>query len=308
MTTSEPTSSAEPVHERPLLDEKALRAETDWGVGLARVSGLETTEKNKPFYYDPRAAAWALMGCIAALLIMNGVAGALVSELVMFVFIAVVIISAISFEIAMSEKRPLANFRDLVTHKTVRPEVEDRHRVWCVGLDGPISRVLKQGPIRDESFEPIVLPIWRPMLSTLNVLFGLAVGATVLAVLVFLSRQFGLLRSAVGMFGLAAFIVGGLAMSFVKRRYFRITPGTLELMEYGFLGRGTPRVTRYDLRAPRVIVDLNANMVYITEPSGTLHDVRIEDWRTRFTFARAVLAAAVSTAQVPELPRDRFTD
>jgi hypothetical protein len=46
----------------------------------------------------------------------------------------------------------------------------------------------------------------------------------------------------------------------------------------------------------------------ILHSTGTLHDVRIEDWRTRFTFARAVLAAAVSTAQVPELPSDRFTD
>lgn len=307
MTTSESTPPDEPVHERPLLDEKALRAETDWGVGLARVSGLETTEKHRPFVYDPYTAylylfaifivGWGLHFVLRVGMPLEVVAAAVL----VIILIAVILINA-------REKTPVAPFSDLSTLSTVRAVADQNRRVWCVGQDRPLSLVLKDGPIQDEAFEPMVLSIWRPLRGRRTIAIGFAVGFATFFGFVVLLIQFPILKQVQTLAFWASFILGALATSFLSRRYSRLAPGTLELMEFPFLGRGTPRVTRYDLRTSRVIVDLNANMVYITEPNGTLHDVRIEDWRTRFAFARAVLAAAVSTAQVPELPRDRFTD
>ncbi len=307
MTTSEPISPAEPVHERPLLDEKALRVETDWGVGLARVSGLETTGKNKPFQTDPLSA---VMFLFAVFIVGSAVHLVLLLGVPSPVFFGVIVTIGLCWIILnhAREKSPIAPFSDLMTPRTVGEIVNGERRVWCVGKDRPLSLVLKDGPIRDESFEPVLVPIWRPLLDTRAIVVGIAAWVPMFVGFFFLLLQFPILKNVqlAGMW--ATFIFGALAASFFRRRYFRITPGTLELMEYGFLGRSTPRVTRYDLRASRVIVELNTNMVYITEPNGTLHEVRIEDSRTRYTFARAVLEAAVSTARVPALPRDRFTD
>jgi hypothetical protein len=84
--------------------------------------------------------------------------------------------------------------------------------------------------------------------------------------------------------------------------YFRVVPGRLDVLAYGPLGHGPPRMNSIDLRASRVLVDTNRDWI-VVEPEGQ-GPVGLElagVWN-RMEFARSVLEAARCRTPSPPLP------
>ncbi len=88
--------------------------------------------------------------------------------------------------------------------------------------------------------------------------------------------------------------------------YFRVVPGRLDVIAYGFLGIGRPRVMRLDLRSSRLLVDANHDRVLIDTPGRALLAVMTAGIPDRLDFARSVLEAARCRQPPPALPDDEL--
>lgn len=112
--------------------------------------------------------------------------------------------------------------------------------------------------------------------------------------------------------------------------YFRVSPGKLEVMRTGFLGRNFAVSESHDLRALRVTIDAGGRAIYLTRAADDIQtpDSQSSNAQTRgaqssgaeapvarFSYrnvprgaelAAMLLSAATCTAAAPELPRDRL--
>ncbi len=87
--------------------------------------------------------------------------------------------------------------------------------------------------------------------------------------------------------------------------YLRIVPGRVDVMEFGVFLRGRARVTKYDLRTARVVVDLRQLAVFIDDNEKNVHaELAIAFVRDRYRLAYYLLLAALSTHEPGPLPDD----
>lgn len=90
--------------------------------------------------------------------------------------------------------------------------------------------------------------------------------------------------------------------------YIRVAPGSLDILRFGWIGRGIPRFEHFDLRTCQVLVDSRTGMIRLWDESRpTRRGVFINGSMTiagRLELSKAVLAAARSRIPTPALPDD----
>lgn len=94
------------------------------------------------------------------------------------------------------------------------------------------------------------------------------------------------------------------AWSFCWPTYLRIAPGRLDVICYGFLGRGDPETQTYDLSTAGLVVDARQKRVLIETTDGGRDLIRYGSIRDDLGFAKAMLEAARSVGPSPPLPTD----
>jgi len=88
--------------------------------------------------------------------------------------------------------------------------------------------------------------------------------------------------------------------------YFRLVPGRLDILAYGLLGHGKPKLESIDLRASRVLVDTNTDTLIVEREGKEAVGLTFAGVPNRMEFARSVLEAARCTASTPPLPEDEL--
>lgn len=281
-------------------------------VGLATLSGVNVVREGTPGGVSPLPVAAGLL-CVGLFIVIE-------SRFRGFGFFALVA-PVLLFSITVAVRRSLHTARTRaelgptpsdqsgspkhVGGLEVRPVADDSRRVWCVGETEELRGVMRHGPIEDASFDPIAFPIWK--VPRRPVAIATWIGVTIAAaVAAYASVQWaygaraGLLAALFG-----APPVGSVAAAWIFRRYVRLTPGRYELLSFPALGSGRPVIERIDLRGRRVMVDLRRWTILIIErPGGRPRCVEFTDAESRDALAHAVLRAAASTANVPDLPDD----
>jgi hypothetical protein len=171
------------------------------------------------------------------------------------------------------------------------------------------EEVGRMGEIRNDPFEPVIVPVLFPLRGP-----GWAVVTAWLlaAALVW----FGLERFQSGMGVVSAMSIGGLGLwasaglaalplAFLWPTYLRVSPGRLDVMRYGLLGMGGPRVTTFDLRTARVVIHLDSRRIQVSPVDGTPAVINLGMVSPRrYELARAVLEAARWRGEVTPLPGD----
>lgn len=88
----------------------------------------------------------------------------------------------------------------------------------------------------------------------------------------------------------AAFSIGSLAAELAWPTYLRVSPGRLDVLEYGLFGLGRVRQRSFDLRSSRVHVNLCAFAVVIEPPDGR---ERLSALRSRIRSDRPIAAERI---------------
>lgn len=181
---------------------------------------------------------------------------------------------------------------------------DDHERVACVGTAWRLKRFSVQGAIVDEFYEPYVALVPFAMrASQLAALAGILVGCTVASALKVLTDVHpGVMY---GLFYVGA-ITGWFTAATVVPTYVRVVPGRLEVLERGMLGRRLIARTVFDLRALKVIVDLNRSTVFLVDAHGKVRELTLRAAANKDALAAAILRAAVSTHTPPPLPEDEL--
>jgi hypothetical protein len=90
--------------------------------------------------------------------------------------------------------------------------------------------------------------------------------------------------------------------------YIRVAPGSLDILRFGWIGRGIPRFEHFDLRTCQVLVDSRTGMIRLWDESRpTRRGVFINSALTgagKHELSKSVLAAARSKLPTPRLPDD----
>jgi hypothetical protein len=176
-------------------------------------------------------------------------------------------------------------------------------RVCCHGRSRLIARVLSRGDPVDSFFEPQVFRVFgahKP--DERQQLAQWLCGFVVFAALMWGQYRFS--RAADLYVAVIGSIAGGsLIGGFLFPTYLRLVPGRMDILQCGFLGRTILSSRSIDLRIPKVVVDLTAE-VLILDDGKAIEPIGFAATWDRPAFARAVLQAAMSTHTPPPLPSD----
>ncbi|HVZ93292.1 MAG TPA: hypothetical protein VG797_02165 [Phycisphaerales bacterium] len=193
-------------------------------------------------------------------------------------------------------------------------ELDFRHRVHVIAEP---ERLAKLERLRDEFFEPIIIPLamatigpaaWRMgtrMSQQRRVVHGAIQAGIILVVLapVIVMLVYKISLFAVGPFAMALFAA---ATVLLTPAYLRFTPGRVAVIVYPPLGIGTPSTQEFDLRHKAVLIDRygvmigdgeSAVRVEWTRPAARSIDERL-DGRP----IEAAVRAAISTHESPRIP------
>lgn len=196
-------------------------------------------------------------------------------------------------------------------------ESDARFRVRAFGgakALGPVHAAFDPG--RDSGFDPAVYFAFFAVAPRKRVFVWFWLGVTALWLAWFwwqMSSGFRTHIASLEMMGIA----GGMAILWAAcfPVYFRVSPGRLEVMRAGFLGRSFAVSESHDLRALRLTIDAGARAIYLTrsapdgETTGAELPVSLFSYRNvpRGTeFAAMLLSAATCSAEAPDLPKDRL--
>ncbi len=107
----------------------------------------------------------------------------------------------------------------------------------------------------------------------------------------------------------ASMALGIAGCAFAEPRYVRLAPGVLDVFWYGPLGRGTPRVRRFDLAACAVTIRLVDSAVVVRDKADDFTVViSHRAWWARWPeLQERLLAAATTSHPTPPLPRDELS-
>lgn len=184
-------------------------------------------------------------------------------------------------------------------------------------------------------FEPVIVRPWLGVTRARNYRITVWTTAAILSVLFLVFARFSLGSIATSLSGLRAWGVialiaaGSLGVGELFFPVFlRLAPGRLDVFRFGFLGRGRPEVTSYDLRAAGVCVNFQTATVALEPPrppgEATPKLVLSKKWPHfqehqpghrpdylsvalcpgRTEFCQRVIQAARTTEPTPPLPED----
>lgn len=178
-------------------------------------------------------------------------------------------------------------------------------RLLCVGSPQDFER---HGPIEDVPFQPELMR--APLVSGKIAAYWTTVILTAIAVLV-LGVAFAPGAGLAPLQGFSYFFmvlpatIALFALEWLSPTYLRIVPGRVDVMEFGVFLRGRARVTKYDLRTAKVVVDLRQLAVFIDDEEKNVRaELAIAFVRDRYRLAYYVLLAALSTHEPGPLPDD----
>ncbi len=196
-------------------------------------------------------------------------------------------------------------------------ESDARFRVRAFGdvnALGPVHAAFD--PARDSGFDPAVYFAFFAVAPRKRVFVWFWLGVTALWLTWFWWQMSSGLRTHVAsleMLGLAGVMAILWAACFPV--YFRVSPGKLEVMRAGFLGRNFAVSESHDLRTLRVTIDAGASAIYLTRPASDGECPGAETPVARFSYrnvprgaelAAMLLSAATCSAAAPGLPGDRL--
>ena len=110
-------------------------------------------------------------------------------------------------------------------------------------------------------------------------------------------------------------IVGCVGVSLVlcawmMPRYVRISPGRLDVMQFGAFGFGRRFCHRYDLKRAKIAISVTSRVAVIEDDTNKERPIVVFQWNTRSIDGRTIpallLDAARSPYTAPELPADRL--
>ncbi len=188
---------------------------------------------------------------------------------------------------------------------------DDRYRVRVIGHVDELLRLSCEPIDITHGFEPgvyriacAVEPKWRRW-GKLSALCGAGVLAyVILSVLCGDPVPIGYTTLVAGC------ALGRASRAFVWPTYLRVSPGRLEVMQYGVLGIGKPRVRIHDLRTSRVGLRVNGALIVFPAGSeeGEVFPAASSRWLERMPleFERTVIAAALTNVEAAPLPDDEL--
>jgi hypothetical protein len=167
-------------------------------------------------------------------------------------------------------------------------------RLQCVGAPSDLPHL---GDLQSIMFEPRV---YRA--SSASLLIMQAAASVGLALLICGS---GLLDGKYG-WGTVVAILGAAVFFTIHLRplYFRISPGRLEVLRYGFIQREPMEVDEYDLRYAYIVADLHRRRLTVSHSERKGKSYSILLMRERREFLHTLFMAALSKQQAPSLPVD----
>lgn len=214
---------------------------------------------------------------------------------------------ALGVAIVWAMRRELQGGRwGLVKRKETLPVKTDPSRRVQVACPDRMASQFEQ--LSGEPFEPRVFQIHLAMPEQRKTAYWLyaVLSCVVFAMLYWVERLLGV-RYTVGPVKFwAAMSFAALPLAWMWPVYLRIAPGRLDVFKYGFLGRGAPRVKKFDVRVDRVMLDVRSNTIRVVGADekqssiinlGMLCPQKVE-------IARAVIEAAISEHPTPPLPDD----
>lgn len=167
-------------------------------------------------------------------------------------------------------------------------------RLHCVGAPSDLPQAI---PLKSVPFES---QVYRA--STMSQIVMKTISLLALAPAV---GNSGILSGHYGWQTLFAAVLVAVALIVCARPlYFRIAPGRLEVLRYGFLKRNPVEVQRYDLRQSYIVADLRMNRVTVSEGDNKGKNYSLMLMRQRGEFLSTLFMAAVSEYNAPELPLD----
>jgi hypothetical protein len=102
----------------------------------------------------------------------------------------------------------------------------------------------------------------------------------------------------------AGMAVAILPYLFLWPAYLRMSPGRVDILEYGLLGSGAPRVRHIDLRGAKVLVMSSMRGIVIEPPDGPPLVVQCGTTLRWHELVRALFNAARSKHPTPAMPDD----
>lgn len=165
-------------------------------------------------------------------------------------------------------------------------------RLQCIGSPSDLPQAVN---LESVPFEPHVYHISFAAILVMQ--------ATSLFWMAHMVLQFARMSNPLAMVSAATLLVGAVVMVTYKFRpvYFRISPGRLEVLRYGFLSRRAVKVERYDLRKSRIVADLLRKRVTVYEGPASGRVCYLWLMPDRKAAMLMFFLAAVSTYETPEL-------
>ncbi len=104
--------------------------------------------------------------------------------------------------------------------------------------------------------------------------------------------------------------VAVISCGWMMPRYVRISPGRLDVMQFGALGFGRRFCHRYDLKRAKIAISVSSRVAVIEDDTNKERPIVVFQWNTRGVDGRTIpallLDAARSPYTAPELPADRL--
>jgi hypothetical protein len=230
----------------------------------------------------------ALIGCVIAIVYAARAAGPLFA-----IVPASILVGLVVFLYRAAFRKPPIEIPD-------RPS--DSARIAVVGTPHTIARLLKQPVPNDEAFEPIVLKAEFPWyIHGMFIILVIALLVPMRSVAPRMSATFGGWSPFVLMMAVATV---PLALRWLFPRFYRFSPGRMDILSGGLLHSRLRLRESIDLRSSRVLVDLNGRYLRVTSPAGRVRVIDLPDQRGRATLVPEILRAAISTAPAAPLPDD----
>ena len=185
---------------------------------------------------------------------------------------------------------------------------DPRYRLRAVGSRRRLESLRTSEIDLESGFEPAIFRITfavEPKYSAGRKTCALFVVG--LIVVVMTEVMFGTVPQGAGYITLlAALCFARFSRALIWPTYLRIVPGRMDVLQYGFLGRGRPRVRSYDLRTSRLYIHINSSLaVFATDSNdGELLPAVSTGWfqNDPVEFERTLLTAALTDLPSPPLP------
>lgn len=186
---------------------------------------------------------------------------------------------------------------------------------YRLNMIGPKRTILAMRGLSAEPFEPRLIGIpfrlptrkwpWVALWIVLAVSLGVAwwfVKRRSGVGLVFLPGNSLQAWEVWAIMGLAA-----LPFAWLWPTYLRVSPGRLDVLVYGTLGAGPPKVTTIDLREARVECDASIGFITIDAPGRDRVTIQLSEWSGRWhEIMKSVLEAARWRGELLALPDDEL--